>query len=138
MTETAYSSGHILVVEDQADLRKLLALTLGPLGRRLVELADAGAALRHLDENAPDLVLLDLMLPGGADGLEVCRRIKSDPRLAATRVILMTAADQADVRERVASAGADHYLPKPFSPRQLRELAASLLDRPSMTQETHG
>lgn len=117
----------ILVVEDQADLRKLVALTLRPGGYEVVEVADGQAALAAIDARPPDLVLLDLMLPGGLDGLELCRRIKSDPRCSGTTVIIMTAADQAAQRERVTAVKADHYVPKPFSPRQLRTLVESVL-----------
>ena len=118
----------ILIVEDQVDLRKLVSLTLRPAGYRLREAVDGATALQACSEEPPDLVILDLMLPGGLDGVEVCRRIKSDPALAGTLVIMMTAADQARERERVRAAGADHYVPKPFSPGQLRALVQSLLD----------
>jgi DNA-binding response OmpR family regulator len=61
------------------------------------------------------------------DGLEVCRRIKSNPAMSATIVVMMTASDQAEQRARVWAAGADHYVAKPFSPRNLRSLVESLL-----------
>jgi DNA-binding response OmpR family regulator len=122
------SQKSILIVEDQADLRKLVSLTLRPAGYRLREAVDGATALRECAEERPDLVILDLMLPGNLDGVAVCRRIKSDPELAAAIVIMMTAADQARERERARAAGADHYVAKPFSPGQLRVLVQTLLD----------
>jgi len=117
----------ILIVEDQADLRKLLTLTLGTTRYELLEAADAAQALEAVQGAPPDLVLLDMMLPGGMDGLEVCRRIKADAQLDRTIVVMMTASDQAEQRARVRAAGADHYVAKPFSPRGLRSLLESLL-----------
>lgn len=120
----------ILIVEDQADLRKLLTLTLGTTRYELLEAADAAQALGAVQDAPPDLVLLDVMLPGGMDGLEVCRRIKADARLDRTIVVMMTASDQAEQRARVRAAGADRYVAKPFSPRELRSLVESLLAEP--------
>lgn len=120
----------ILIVEDQADLRKLLTLTLGTTRYELLEAADAAQALEAVQDAPPDLVLLDVMLPGGMDGLEVCRRIKADARLDRTIVVMMTASDQAEQRARVRAAGADRYVAKPFSPRELRSLVESLLAQP--------
>jgi CheY-like chemotaxis protein len=90
----------ILIVEDQADLRKLVTLTLGTTRYQLLEAADAAQALEALQGPTPDLVLLDVMLPGGMDGLEVCRRIKADARLDGTIVVMMTASDQAELRRK--------------------------------------
>lgn len=117
----------VLIVEDQADLRRLIALTLGVSTYDLAEAADADQALATLSERRPDLVILDMMLPNGRNGLEICRFIKGTPGMRDIPVVMMTASNQADQRERVLDAGADHYIPKPFSPRQLRELVASLL-----------
>ena len=117
----------ILIVDDHADLRKLITLTLGGDDYDLVEAVDGPGALDECQRQPPDLILLDLMLPGGIDGIEVCRRVREDPRLANTRVVLLTAADQAPQRERAERVGVDRYFPKPFSPRELRELVESLL-----------
>ena len=117
----------ILVVEDLADLRKLVSLTLRTQGHELVEAASATEALAALASCVPDIVLLDVMLPGHANGFDLCRQIKSDERLRSAKVVVMTASDQAEQRERATQAGADHYVAKPFSPRHLRELVASLM-----------
>jgi CheY-like chemotaxis protein len=74
----------------------------------------------------PDVVLLDVMMPG-IDGYEVCRRLKSEPRLRNTLVVLMTAGDQATERVRAREAGADFYVPKPFSPAELLQLVTEHL-----------
>ncbi|MDH3533653.1 MAG: response regulator [Gammaproteobacteria bacterium] len=117
----------VLIVDDHADLRKLISLSLGSGNYDLVEAMDGQGALDVCERQPPDLVLLDLMLPGDFDGIEVCRRIRENSRLAHTRIVLLTAADQAAQRERAQEAGVDRYIPKPFSPRQLRELVESLL-----------
>lgn len=112
----------ILIVDDHADLRKLIALSLGGGDFDLVEAIDGQSALDECERQPPDLILLDLMLPGGIDGIEVCRRIRGDSRFAGTRVVLLTAADQVVQRERAEEVGVNRYFPKPFSPRELREL----------------
>jgi len=121
----------VLVVEDQADLRKLIALTLGGERYELFEATDGTAALESCARLRPALVLLDLMLPGELDGIDVCRRLRADPELRELKVVLLTAADQAVQRARAADAGVDRYFPKPFSPRALRELVDSLLVAPA-------
>lgn len=121
------SKPRVLIVEDQADLRKLIALTLSSQGYDIAEAVDGPGALEACERHRPAVILLDLMLPGGLDGIEICRRIRANPDLAHTRVVLLTAADQAIQRERAEQVGVDRYLPKPFSPRVLRELVDSLL-----------
>ncbi|MDH3420817.1 MAG: response regulator [Gammaproteobacteria bacterium] len=117
----------VLIVDDQADLRKLISLTLGNTDYDLIEAVDGPAALEACEQQEPDLILLDLMLPGGIDGIEICRRVRQDARLAHTKVVLLTAADQAIQRERAEEVGVDRYFPKPFSPQELRRLVESLL-----------
>ena len=117
----------ILIVEDQADVRKLIVLSLGHDDYDLVEAADGPSALAACERQPPDVLLLDLMLPGGLDGIEICRQVRQNPQLANARVVLMTAADQAVQRERAAEAGVDAYFPKPFSPKELRDLVTSML-----------
>lgn len=117
----------ILIVDDQADLRKLIVLTLGNGEYELVEAVDGPRAIEACKQKVPDLILLDLMLPGGMDGIEICQWVRSDPDLAETPVVLLTAADQAAQRERAEDVGVDRYLPKPFSPAELRELVRTLL-----------
>jgi two-component system phosphate regulon response regulator PhoB len=111
----------ILIVDDQPDLRLLIRLTLSGTGCRVQEAADGEAALAASAEAVPDVVLLDVMLPG-INGYEVCRRLKADARTRGTFVVLMTAGHQETERIRAEEAGADRYVAKPFSPTQLLDL----------------
>jgi CheY-like chemotaxis protein len=117
----------ILIVDDQPDLRLLIRLTFSSTGYQVAEAADGEAALSACAQSAPDVVLLDVMLPG-IDGYEVCRRLKADAGTRETFVVLMTAGHQETERVRAAEAGADHYLAKPFSPAQLLDLVQHELD----------
>lgn len=116
----------LLVVDDQAEIRLLVRLTFSgqPFGVR--EASDGEAALAALRAAPVDVVVLDIMMPQ-LDGFEVCRRIKANPEWAGIRVILLTAADQASERVRGIEAGADWYMPKPFSPSELIKVVDRLL-----------
>jgi CheY-like chemotaxis protein len=116
----------VLIVDDQPELRLLLMLTLGGGNLELSEATSGTEALAACAASPPDIVLLDVMMPG-MDGYEVCRRIKADPRLAATTVVLMTAADQATQRRKGMEAGTDHYVSKPFSPERLQQLINDII-----------
>ncbi|MFO1406421.1 MAG: response regulator [Steroidobacteraceae bacterium] len=117
----------ILVVDDQPDLRLLIRLTFEGMGYDVHEAASGEAALDACASRPPDVVLLDVMLPG-IDGYEVCRRIKADPGLGRVQVVLMTAGHQETERARARVAGADRYVAKPFSPAQMLDLVRSLLE----------
>lgn len=117
----------ILIVEDQGDIRKLIRMTLEFDEYEIHEAADGAFGLRMATAVKPDLVLLDIMMPGELDGLQVCQAIKADPALSATRVVLLTARGQAVDREAGERAGADRYLVKPFSPLQLIDTIDQLL-----------
>ena len=104
------SKGIILIVEDQPDLRKLLRVTMSLEDLEIHEAEDGHAALKAAQALAPDVMLLDVMMPGGLDGLQVCERIKSDPMMKKTRIIMLTArAQESDIAAAMA-AGADGYL----------------------------
>ena len=116
----------ILIAEDDSDLRLLVSLKLESAGHQVVSVEDGATAAHHCRVMRPDLVILDLMMPG-MSGLEVCRFIRADPDLVSTPVILLTArAQQADI-EAGRAAGVDEYLTKPFSPRELAGRVDSLL-----------
>ena len=117
----------ILIVEDQPDIRKLIRMTLEFEDYEIHEAADGAFGLRMASAVGPDLVLLDVMMPGELDGLQVCQRIKSDPKLAGLKVVLLTARGQARDREAGQLAGADDYLVKPFSPLQRIETIERLV-----------
>jgi len=117
----------ILIVDDHADIRRLIRLTLEFAEYEIREAQDGEIALRMAQEVAPDLVLLDVMMPGPIDGLEVCRRLRaSAPAGAGPRVIMLSARGRANDREAGLQAGADVYLVKPFSPQQLIDCIAGL------------
>ncbi len=108
----------ILVVEDDPDIRELLAYTLGKEGYEILQAPSGEAGLKTVHEKKPDLVLLDVMLPG-IDGLEVLRKIKADQSCRSTPVILASAkGEESDVVAGL-ELGADDYVTKPFSPRVL-------------------
>ena len=117
----------ILIVEDQADIRKLIRMTLEVESYEIHEAGDGAFGLRMASAVRPDLVLLDVMMPGEMDGLQVCQAIKSNPALASVKVVLLTARGQAVDREAGKQAGADEYLVKPFSPLQLIDTIERLM-----------
>ncbi|MBV1776922.1 response regulator [Burkholderiaceae bacterium DAT-1] len=111
----------ILVVEDQTDIRKLIRMTL-QFGPYEVQEADHGLLGFNMAQAIrPRLMLLDVMMPGELDGLQVCAKIKQDPELKDIIVILLTARGQQADFEAGRAAGANAYLTKPFSPLELIE-----------------
>ena len=119
----------ILVIEDDSTIRTLLGMALDGAGYANVLMADRGdTGLEQVRSEKPDLVLLDLMLPG-LDGLDVAKRIRQTPSLAATRIIMLTARAQADDIVRGLEAGADDYVTKPFDRRILLARVGAVLRR---------
>jgi len=116
----------ILVADDEEAIVELIRCTLEDDHVRVVEALDGVAALRVAAEARPDLALLDVRMPS-MDGLEVCRRIRAMPACASAKIVMLTAAGQADDRARGLAAGADEYLTKPFSPLALLSLVRSLV-----------
>jgi DNA-binding response OmpR family regulator len=117
----------ILIVEDHADIRRLVRMTLE---FEPVEVHEAGCAedgLTLARSLRPDLVMLDVMMPGAMSGLDLCRALREDPALHAVPVVMLSARGHASDRQAGLDAGATHYLVKPFSPMQLLDLSASLL-----------
>ena len=123
----------MLVVEDEKDLRDLLQYNLGRAGFS-VQTTDRGeAALRIVQDDPPDLILLDLMLPG-MDGLELCRALKADKATDAIPVVMLTAkGEETDIIVGL-ELGADDYITKPFSPRVLIARIKAVLRRPSASE----
>src|SRR3989454_1712665 len=118
----------VLVVEDEPDIRALIVHHLTQDGFRCRTAADGTEALTRLRAAAPDLIVLDLMLPG-IDGLEVTRRVRAEPAWAAVPIIMLTA--KADEVDRVVGLemGADDYVVKPFSPKELIARIRAVLRR---------
>ncbi len=117
----------ILIVEDHADIRRLIRMTLEFEPVEIHEAPDAIVGLEEARALRPDLVLLDVMMPGGMDGLELCRALRADPALAEVPVVVLSARGQASDRQAAMDAGANAYLVKPFSPMQLLDLTGALL-----------
>jgi two-component system alkaline phosphatase synthesis response regulator PhoP len=118
----------VLVVEDDKDIAELIAHSLQKAGHT-VETAGTGTdGLKRARDTVPDLIVLDLMLPG-MDGLLVCQALRADPATALLPIIMLTA--RAEEVERIAGLelGADDYITKPFSPRELAARVAALLRR---------
>ena len=119
----------ILVCDNEDVLRDLVRASLEGNGYDLVEARDGDEALTLARTVRPDLILLDVMMPGRS-GLDVLAELRADPELAETRVVMLTARTQAADREAAAGAGADRFLTKPFSPLQLAALVEDMLAEP--------
>ncbi|AXA36009.1 MAG: DNA-binding response regulator [Candidatus Hydrogenedentota bacterium] len=108
----------ILVVEDEPAISQLVAFHLEEHGYEPIVVAEGLRALALLEKSLPALMILDLMLPD-IDGIEILRRVRSDPKKAKLPVIILTAKGDEPDRVRGLEIGADDYVPKPFSPREL-------------------
>jgi two-component system phosphate regulon response regulator PhoB len=128
---------NILVVEDEPAIQELIAANLTHAGHRVLRADDAEAAHRLIGESLPDVVLLDWMLPG-MPGIEFARRLRSDERTRHLPIIMLTARSEEHDKIAGLEAGADDYLTKPFSPRELLARIKAVLRRraPQMTEDT--
>ncbi|MBI3762220.1 MAG: response regulator [Chloroflexi bacterium] len=116
----------VLIADDDASLRLLVSTTLADDSLELLEAPDGQQALALARQRRPDLILLDVSMPG-LTGLEVCRALKANLPTARVPVVMLTAQGQDSDRERGLAAGAAAYLTKPFSPLQLLHLVEGLL-----------
>lgn len=126
MGDEAGESSHILVVDDVRENVELLASMLEGKGYRVDTATDGEAALAKVAQNQPDLILLDIMMPG-TDGFEVCRQLKSDPKTAAIPVIMVTVLDELKDIEKGVEVGTDDFLTKPVNRLELLTRVKSLL-----------
>jgi two-component system phosphate regulon response regulator PhoB len=118
----------ILIVEDEEEIRELVAYNLVKQGYRVIPAETGEHGLRLVRSEAPDLIVLDLMLPG-VDGLEVCRTLKRDPKTAVIPLVMLTAKGEESDIVTGLELGADDYLTKPFSPRVLTARIRAVLRR---------
>jgi DNA-binding response OmpR family regulator len=127
MTDTTAPApaARILVVEDDATVAEVVARYLTREGYAVDRVADGGVALARLQQSTPDLIVLDLMLPG-VDGREVCRRVRA---VSDVPIIMLTALGETGDRIAGLEIGADDYLAKPFSPRELVARVKNVLRR---------
>jgi len=116
----------VLIVEDEESLLKLESILLTTKGYDVRGVANGRAALEALEQELPDLVLLDVMLPE-MDGFEVCRRIKTSPRTAHIPVVMLTAKKTAEDMSKGDEVGADRYITKPFKSAMVIETMEQLL-----------
>ena len=106
----------ILVVEDQDSIRRMIEALVGARGYDVTAVASGTKAIDVASVEPPDIVLLDLNLPGQFDGFEVCRRIRADPATKTTPIVIISALSDDESRQTASEAGATSYYTKPFSP----------------------
>jgi two-component system phosphate regulon response regulator PhoB len=111
----------ILIVDDEEKVRKLVEVTLSVGDVEIFHAATGEEALNRVQEVRPDVILLDVMMPGPLDGYDVCRLIKQDPATKSIYIIMLTARGQQADKERGLALGADDYFVKPFSPMELMD-----------------
>ena len=124
----------IVVIEDEADIREVMEYNLSREGYRVASRQDGETGLELVRKQAPGLVVLDLMLPG-LDGIEVCRRIKNDPVTHATAIIMVTAKGEESDIVLGLGVGADDYVTKPFSPKELVARVKAVLRRGPLKED---
>ncbi|MEW6131652.1 MAG: phosphate regulon transcriptional regulator PhoB [Pseudomonadota bacterium] len=129
-------AANILLVEDEPGIQELLKLNLGQAGHTVTAKEDAEGALQYLKTTLPDVILLDWMLPG-MSGIDLCRRLRADKRYQPVPIIMLTARGEEQDRIAGLDTGADDYITKPFSPRELVSRIRAVLRRraPQMTEE---
>ena len=120
----------VLIVDDDPDIRELVRFKMAQEGFTVLEASDGEAALRAVAEHDPDLVLLDILMPG-LSGLEVLEQIRSTDHPASARIILLTTNTADSEVTRGFVLGADDYVVKPFSPRELTKRVKATLSRPA-------
>ena len=125
----------ILVVDDEEPIQELLRFNLEKEGYVVCIATDGEEALKHVASDQPDLIVLDLMLPG-MDGLEVCRRLRANPKFQQIPIIMLTAKGEEIDTVLGLELGADDYMTKPFSPRELLARIKARLRRPNSQEET--
>jgi DNA-binding response OmpR family regulator len=118
----------VLIIEDDADIAALIGHYLEKAGYSSETQSDGGRGLAQARETSPELVILDLMLPG-MTGLEICRALRADDRTAALPIIMLTARGEEAERILGLDVGADDYVVKPFSPSELMARVRALLRR---------
>ena len=127
----------VLVADDDPDVRDLITWKLERSGYLVLPAADGSSALDVLHEGQPDIALLDIRMPG-ASGTEICRYVRTVPTLAHLPIILVTASPMPGDLELGLAAGADDYLLKPFSPRELASRIAAVRPRPARPARING
>jgi pilus assembly protein CpaE len=118
----------ILIIDDDPATTRLLEVLLEREGYKIHTENLSANAFQTTKEFSPHLVILDLMMPG-TDGLEICMRMKSDPDISETPVLMFSAADQPELRQRAAKAGVNQYITKPIHPNELKKIIKDWLSK---------
>jgi len=127
----------VLVVEDEEDIRELVSYNLLKEGYQVAGVASGEDALAAVESKTPDLILLDIMLPG-LDGLRVCRKLKENPRFQSIPIIMLTAKGEEPDIVAGLNMGADDYVTKPFSPKVLLARIQAVLRRAEAERDDSG
>lgn len=122
----------ILIVEDEPDIREMIVMTLEMAGFECLQAIDVSEAHQQVVDHRPALILLDWMLPGDKSGVDFCRMLKKDDLLFEIPVIMLTAKGEEDHKVQGLDAGADDYITKPFSTRELISRIKAVLRRSSL------
>lgn len=117
----------ILIVDDEEKVRKLVEVTLSVGKLEILHASSGDEAVKRAREAKPDIILLDIMMPGRLDGYDVCRLLKKDPDTQGIYIIMLTAKGQKADKERGLASGADDYFVKPFSPMELMDKIDNIL-----------
>ena len=117
----------ILIVDDQEEIRRLVDITLKVENYQILQAESGEEAIEIVKAEKPDLIIMDIMMPGGIDGLEATRILKNDPETKECLIIMLTAKGQSYEREDGLAAGADDYFAKPFSPLVLIKKVEELI-----------
>jgi DNA-binding response OmpR family regulator len=118
----------ILIVDDQQEVRELVEVTLRGGPYQILQAASGEEALEVARREKPDLIILDIMMPGGMDGFETCQKLKDDAETRSCRVLFLTAKGQQVDQERGLEMGAVGYFVKPFSPLELLARVEEVLE----------
>ena len=127
----------VLICDDEPYIVESVSYVVRRAGFEVVTAEDGEEALAAAHREKPDLVFLDIMMPG-ISGDEVCRRLKSDPSTRGTHVVILTARGQEEDERRALEMGADEFMTKPFSPRKLRARILQLLGEPDGAKSEPG
>ena len=118
----------ILIVDDQLEVRELVEVTLNSADVKILQAGNGEEAIKTARSEKPDLIIMDIMMPGAIDGLSATRTLKSDPQTKDIVILMLTAKGQEQDIEKGNSAGADGYFIKPFSPLELMHKVEEVLE----------
>ena len=118
----------ILIIDDHAQTRQMVKWALADAGYELYEASNGDNGLKIAEHVKPDLVLLDVVMPGELDGFMVCEKLRANSMFSGVKIILLSANDRPKDREQGQQAGANVYLVKPFKPAALRAMVGKLLE----------